>query len=117
MNTPPPVVSGDTNRNSLGSIRDSRDSAAFVQLNLLGSFDEELENVQPQMEGAGNPIGSDSFNVPNKTEDLINFDIGQLDSNFMGGVNIGTGLPASNTLNQEQFDQMWDDVFSTIPTA
>lgn len=122
---PVPVSGEDTNRYSLGSARDSRDSA-FIQLNLLGSFDEEMENLPPLSKGMVNPVVSNPFSVPDKTEDLINFDFGQLDTNlgqfetnfdpldnFSAGD--GTNNPVQNPV--EQYDTMWENILSSIPTA
>lgn len=113
---PAPELGEDTNRHSLGSVRDSRDSA-FVQLNLLGSFDEELEILQPPSEGAMNPTMNNSFDVPNKTEDLINFDFGQLDALDPLDSFPVEGGTAHNQLDQQQYDMLWDNILSSIPTA
>lgn len=145
---PPPVLATDQNRFSYGSARDSRDSALInLQDNLLGSFDEGEEYVydgtlSPLMTGVNNPMGNESFNIPDGAEDLINFDIDKLGDSFFekldkleeGGSPPASSLDATGTgettsytarerpkppekrLSQQQFDQLWDNIFSTLPT-
>lgn len=120
-----------TNRHSYGSVRDSRDSA-LVQLDYLGSFDEtEEENLAPITAGVSNPMGEEeSFAVPEKTEDLINFNLDDLaiDKNFFdqldqlnsigvpgapSGASGGAQFPPPDTpLDPQQFDQVWSSIFS-----
>ena len=120
-----------TNRHSYGSVRDSRDSA-LVQLDYLGSFDEtEEENLAPITTGVSNPMGEEeSFTVPEKTEDLINFNLDDLDKNFfdqldqlnnigatatgaLSGASGGMQFPPPDTpLDQQQFGQIWSSIFS-----
>ena len=129
----PAPADGGANRASFGSVRDSRDSA-LVQLDFLGSFDEkEEENLPPITAGVSNPMGDESFPVPEKAEDLINFNLDDLDKNFFdqldqlnisGAGATGTSASASggqfpplqNPLDQQQYDQLWSSIFSTIPT-
>lgn len=141
------MLTSDSNRFSYGSARDSRDSALIdLHGNFLGSFEEEEnlydDTLSPLMAGVNNPIGNESFNVPEGAEDLINFDIDKLGDSFFEKLDqlgagdsespssgaMGTGesssyqprgrpKPPEKRLSQQQFDQIWDNIFSTLPPA
>ena len=138
------MLTSDSNRFSYGSARDSRDSALInLHGNFLDSLDEEEhiydDTLSPLMTGVNNPLGNESFNVPEGAEDLINLDIDKLGDSFFEKLDqigsespssaaVGTGdsssyqprvrpQPPEKRLSQQQFDQIWDNIFSTLPPA
>lgn len=134
-----PMLAADTNRLSYGSVRDSRDSALInLHENFLGSLEEEdtLSKNPVDNELFIAPDGTDD--LINFDMDKLNDNFFQkldqirgedLESPATGSqistCAVGTGQgpshkarekpkPPEKRLSQQQFDQIWDNIFSTV---